>query len=239
MSQQLAIVTPGDVDQIILMLRAFDDFKNKALSRSDYAVIKGKKSVKRSGWSKYAVACNVSTELREEQVEERDSSRVYHFVYRAIHLPSGRYADAVGSASEKEKTEEEWNHPEHDVRSLAQTRAYNRAISNLVGGGEISAEELSAEAVGNEGQPPQSRPQVRTQPPPQPPAPPSREDELRQIAESASLEVQIYTYGKNIRIEPAEPLYDEWQNYDAILAPLGAEWNREAGRWETPAEGQR
>ena len=233
MSQQLAIVTPGDVDQIILMLRAFDDFKNKALSRSDYAVIKGKKSVKRSGWSKYAVACNVSTELREEQVEERDSSRIYHFVYRAIHLPSGRYADAVGSASEKEKTEEEWNHPEHDVRSLAQTRAYNRAVSNLVGGGEISAEELSADDHGNDGEgeinsPPPSQPRVRS--------PPSREDELRQIAESAGLEVRIYTYGKNIRVDPVEPLYDEWQSYDAVLAPLGATWNREAGRWEMPME---
>lgn len=237
MSKELSVVTP-EVDSLVAMLKAFDDFKNKALSRNDYAVIKGKKSVKRSGWSKYALACNVSTELREERVEERDGHRVYHFTYRAIH-PTGRYADAVGSASEKEKTEEEWNHPEHDVRSLAQTRAYNRAISNLVGGGEISAEELSAEDLRNKAreapqhQPPRSPSQVRS-----PPPKPSREDEVARIAESAGLDkVRIYTYGRNIHIDPVEPLYDEWQGYDAVLAPLGAEWNREAGRWEIPAEG--
>ena len=236
MSQQLAIVTPADVDQIIQMLKAFDDFKNKALSKNDYAVIKGKKSVKRSGWSKYAVACNVSTELREERVEERDGHRIYHFVYRAIHLPSGRYADAAGSASEKEKSEEEWNHPEHDVRSLAQTRAYNRAISNLVGGGEISAEELSTDDRTGASRPPPSQQQTRS--PPEAPKP-SEEltDQIESVMASAGFtKVRVYPYGKRVYVEALDIEQDEWPAYNAILTPLGAAWNRESGRWEILAE---
>ena len=140
--QEQAIVTPVDADAVLEMIQAFEYFKSKVLNKKDFAVIKGEPRVKKSGWSKYALACNVSTELRDERVEERDGHRIYHFTYRAVHLPSGRFADAVGSASEAEK--KEWTHPEHDVRSLAQTRAFNRSISNLVGGGEVSAEEIES-----------------------------------------------------------------------------------------------
>jgi hypothetical protein len=30
----------------------------------------------------------------------------------------------------------------HNIRSTAETRAFNRAVSNLVGGGEVSADEI-------------------------------------------------------------------------------------------------
>lgn len=35
-----------------------------------------------------------------------------------------------------------WTHPDHDVKSTAQTRASNRAVADLIGCGEVSAEEL-------------------------------------------------------------------------------------------------
>lgn len=38
-----------------------------------------------------------------------------------------------------------WSHPDHDVMSTAETRASNRAIANLIGCGEVSAEELTDE----------------------------------------------------------------------------------------------
>ena len=134
------IVTPAEADRVAEMIKAFAYFKSKVLTARDFCEIQNKPYVKKSGWSKYALACNVSTEVKEERVEERNGARIYHFTYRAIHLPSGRYAEAVGSASESEK--KHWNHPEHDIRTLAQTRAFNRSISNLVGGGEVSAEEM-------------------------------------------------------------------------------------------------
>jgi hypothetical protein len=36
----------------------------------------------------------------------------------------------------------------HNTRSTAETRAFNRAVSNLVGGGEVSAEEVYTEDLG-------------------------------------------------------------------------------------------
>jgi len=46
-------------------------------------------------------------------------------------------------ASSKEKSR--WAHEEHDVYALAHTRAKNRAIADLIGGGEVSAEEIESE----------------------------------------------------------------------------------------------
>ncbi|MGC8578208.1 MAG: hypothetical protein ACP5M7_09505, partial [Thermoproteota archaeon] len=104
----------------------------------DYVFIKDRKYVKKSGWLKYALACGISLELRSERVEEKEGEVIYHYTYRAI-APNGRFADAVGSASSKERA---FVREVHDVRALAQTRAMERAISNLVGGGELGAEEI-------------------------------------------------------------------------------------------------
>lgn len=53
-------------------------------------------------------------------------------------------------------------HIPHDVRTLAQTRACNRAISNLAGGGEVSFEEMSS-GSGN-GVEPSPRPAPKNSP---------------------------------------------------------------------------
>lgn len=241
MSQEIAvreqqpIVTPAEADRVLEMIRAFDYFKAHALSKNDIVEIQRKPYVKKSGWSKYALACNVSTELRDERVEERNDRRIYHFTYRAIHLPSGRFADAVGTASEAEKPD--WNHPEHDVRTLAQTRAFNRAISNLVGGGEVSAEEMQENDVA---------------PPPKPrSAPPTRatvnltdsgrhdeEDSIMGKLAKAGLTnsdmVSVYKYGNRIHVQPTHELAENWDQYDKALVTMGAIWNQQSERWEIP-----
>ena len=133
------IVAPASPERVLAAMKAFEWFKSNALTPSDYQPIAGHNYIKKSGWMKIALACNVSLEKREERIEDLESGvRVYHYTYRAI-APSGRFADAVGSASTDER---EFTHEVHDVRALAQTRACNRAISNLVGGGEVSAEEM-------------------------------------------------------------------------------------------------
>ena len=107
------------------------------------AIIQGKKHVKKSGCSLLAAICGVSTQKMDGRVEDLpNAERLYHFTYRGI-APNGRFADAVGSASTKEK---QFTHPHHDARTLAQTRAYsNRSILNLVAAGEVSAEEMVSE----------------------------------------------------------------------------------------------
>jgi len=229
------IVTPVEADRVAEMIRAFDYFKSKVLTERDFCEIQNKPYVKKSGWSKYALACNVSTEVKDERSEERNGSRIYHFTYKAIHLPSGRYAEAVGSASESEKTK--WNHPEHDIRTLAQTRAFNRAISNLVGGGEVSAEEM------------------QTNNPHSPPAPirevparkvvvneSTRQEEDAVMAKLAkaglmnSDQVSVYKYGNKVYVQPSPGMAELWDSYDKALTAIGGTWVDDAGRWEIPLE---
>jgi hypothetical protein len=143
---EVPLVSPADPKRVLEVMRRFEEFKRQALNQNDFVVLEiGKEKkpyIKKSGWMKYALACQLSLEKRDERLEERsDGSKVYHYTYRAV-APNGRYADAVGSASTSERT---FTHPDHDVRALAQTRACNRAISNLVAGGEVSAEEMVSE----------------------------------------------------------------------------------------------
>jgi hypothetical protein len=137
------LVSPADPKRVLEVMRRFEEFKRQALTPNDFVMLEiGKEKkpyIKKSGWMKYALACQLNLEKRDERVEEHpDGSKVFHYTYRAV-APNGRYADAVGSASSTEKV---FTHPDHDVRALAQTRACNRAISNLVAGGEVSAEEM-------------------------------------------------------------------------------------------------
>jgi hypothetical protein len=137
------LIPEGATDRVVKQLRLLEKAKREALRPSDYTVIQGKKHVKKSGWSLLATAANVSTQKLDEKVEDLPSGeRIYHFTYRAL-APNGRFADAVGSAS---TTEKQYTHPHHDARTLAQTRAYNRLISNLIAGGEVSAEEMVSDA---------------------------------------------------------------------------------------------
>ncbi len=228
------IVTPVDADSVLEMIKVFEYFKSKVLTSRDFATIQGKPFVKKSGWSKYSLACNVSTELRDEKVEERNGNRIYHFVYRAIHLPTGRYADAVGSASEAEK--KQWNHPEHDVRTLAQTRAFNRSISNLVGGGEVSAEEMETpirRSPKRESQPREVR----------------REPEKRAQLKLGRVDVNVIAYNlkaigfgeeevtvteedNGFYIEPSKGLAgDDYNRVNETLGSMGAEWLDDSQRW--------
>jgi hypothetical protein len=139
------LVSPANPKKVLEVMKLFEEFKKQALTSNDFVVLDTREGkhpyIKKSGWMKYALACQLSLEKRDERVDETPSGKVYHYTYRAS-APNGRFADAVGSAA---TTERQFAHPDHDVRALAQTRACNRAISNLVAGGEVSAEEMVSE----------------------------------------------------------------------------------------------
>lgn len=78
----------------------------------------------------------------------------------------------------------------HNVRSHAHTRAFNRAVSNLVGFGEVSAEEMQYDGGGRAEPPPQPPPAPPAQAPPAAPSRPAGLDEAeyetyRQESETA------------------------------------------------------
>jgi hypothetical protein len=121
----------------------------------------GKQFRKKGYWRAISVAFNLSVDLVDERRDVRglfDDGREnfgYVVVCRAT-APNGRTAVGDGSVFAIEKARKDvvnkWatlpaQATEHNVRSHAVTRAYNRAVSNLVGFGEVSAEEADPDEV--------------------------------------------------------------------------------------------
>ncbi len=145
----IEIVEPLDMEKLASAFRKFEDFKTKVLTDVDAINIQGHRVVKRSGWSKWRLACNVSDRIVEQERTPRTGRDADgHFSWRVItevsHHPTGRSSMGVAICSSAER--KSWTHEEHDVYATAATRSKNRATSDLIGGGELSAEELETEA---------------------------------------------------------------------------------------------
>jgi hypothetical protein len=74
-------------------------------------------------------------------LDDGSDNYVYTVTYRAT-APNGRSAVGDGTCAAAEKQRGRMKATDHNVRSHAHTRAWNRAVSNLVGFGEVSAEEV-------------------------------------------------------------------------------------------------
>src|SRR5579883_3686476 len=170
---ETGIIRPvASADEVLAAWRQFQDLKRSLLTIEDYQDIQGRPRIKKSGWRKIAAAFGISDELLREERREIETPTGRHFVWevavRAI-APNGRYADAVGACASNERR---FAHPDHDVRAVAHTRAKNRAVADLVGGGEVSAEELEGE-LALQAAAAQFEAQARAAPGPRPaPAPP-------------------------------------------------------------------
>lgn len=136
-------VSTVNVDQAIEDWKAYQKVTAMILDESDYVDIKGNQYKKKSAWRKYSRAFNISTEILEKEILKNDKGSVTEatFVVRAT-LPSGRYCDGWGNCSRREGNKA---HPNHDIPATAHTRASNRAIADLIGAGEVSAEEIMGE----------------------------------------------------------------------------------------------
>lgn len=126
--------------------------------------IRDKKFRKKPYWRAIATAFNLdvrSVEERQVGVYPTDPEWGIVVTYRAT-APNGRTADGDGSCFASEKARGRMEATYHNVRSHAHTRAFNRAVSNLVGFGEVSAEEAQRdeypEPGSNDGPPPEEEP---------------------------------------------------------------------------------
>jgi len=145
-------LTMIDVDGAAAAYEAYLELCRRILDESDYATIRGIKARKRSGWAKLRRFYGITTMITEQQRTPRFSEWEpgQAFVYR--FTVTGRLGDRVEEADgacESTELEYEGNNiapTEHNVRAKALTRAKNRVTADLIGGGEVSAEELN-EAV--------------------------------------------------------------------------------------------
>lgn len=130
-------------------IQAWDEYQNlkkRIASKEDFQTIQGKDFPKKSLWRKLATFFNLSIEVaQEKEIKNEDGSIDFDVIYRAI-APNGRSTIGDGSCNSQEKKDRHGNvltNSRHNTRGTAHTRAFNRAVSNLIGGGEVSAEEIT------------------------------------------------------------------------------------------------
>ena len=123
------------------------DYQNIQVKEKDengqYVVVE-REFKKKSAWQKLGRAFNVDTCIVEKEFQRTKTGRINEAYYciRAT-LPNGRSveSDALCSRFEKGKSKVS----DHTIMATAKTRATNRAISELIGAGEVSSEEMTSE----------------------------------------------------------------------------------------------
>ena len=101
--------------------------------------ISGRQFRKKNYWRAVRAAFGLKVWCVSEERIESGSDWGYSVLYRA-EASHGMSADGDGVCMASEKAERQRSI--HNVRSHAHTRAFNRSVSNLVGFGEVSAEEM-------------------------------------------------------------------------------------------------
>ena len=103
--------------------------------------VRGKAFRKKSYWRAVSTAANLSVEIIDEREHTDDGGGRHWLATARATAPNGRTATGDGSCSASEKSGAMLTL--HNIRAHALTRAKIRAISDLVGFGEVSAEGLS------------------------------------------------------------------------------------------------
>jgi hypothetical protein len=148
------VLMPLDSAQVVAGMREYQQLLRDLLEPSDWQSEDRhgrpleRPFLKKSGWRKIARAFNLSFERLSSLVERtEDGSPVRAEVWIRAVAPNGQYGDGDGYCSIEEgrfQTTGGRAKLENDLRATATTRAKNRAISDLVGMGEVSAEEIEA-----------------------------------------------------------------------------------------------
>lgn len=149
------VLRPLAVDALVSSFDEYQAMLPRLLDASDYQNAgAGKRFVKKSGWRKIATAFDLDVILVDDEVERDEHGHAVRakVIARAI-APSGRTMDGDGYCSVDENRFARGNREklENDLRGTATTRAKNRAISDLVGMGDVSAEEVSSGDVEQQG----------------------------------------------------------------------------------------
>jgi hypothetical protein len=145
------MITPaGSIEQAIEQFELYQELKLRLGTADDFQQIGNKKHPKKSFVRKVQRFFNVSCEVVEISPFRDETGKVIAWLAkaRAVHLGTGAFQEGDGACSYEEKTAEDPLKEKrlrtiHNVRSHAVTRAKNRAILDLVGFGDVSAEEIN------------------------------------------------------------------------------------------------
>ena len=161
-SKETGIIATDNVPNVDVAIEQWDAYQKLCkglLNETDYQeiIVKEKDEngnyvkvkrhfKKKSAWQKLSRAFNVDTSIVDRDIERSKTGRVREAYYcvRAT-LPNGRSVESDALCSRSEKGKDKVS--DHTIMSTAKTRATNRAIAELIGAGEVSAEEMTAEKV--------------------------------------------------------------------------------------------
>lgn len=154
---EASIVMPAvSAEEAVRAWEGYQDLKKKIIDKNtDIQIIGKEEFLKKSYWRKLATFFNLTVKVVKEEKDttmttfDKDGKKVGNLVYNFTCMakaPNGRSAVGTGSCEMYEKG---YRNSIHNVRATAETRAFNRAVSNLVGGGEVSAEEVDQGSGGS------------------------------------------------------------------------------------------
>jgi hypothetical protein len=133
-------------EEVLFLIKRRKFVKEKLIDSSDKVNIKGKQFLKKSAWRKYINAFGISIDMLKDKVEDTGKDIIAECTVKAT-APNGQFVVAVGTKSKSEywseKGQDYGSYTLHNLKATARTRAINIAVSDLVGYGETSAEELS------------------------------------------------------------------------------------------------
>lgn len=156
-TNELMAIDVPNVDVAIEQWDAYQKLCKGLLNDSDYQEITIKEKdetgnyvkvkrhfKKKSAWQKLSRAFNVDTSIVYRELERTKTGRIKEAYYciRAT-LPNGRSVESDALCSRTERGKDKVS--DHTIMSTAKTRATNRAISELIGAGEVSSDEMTAE----------------------------------------------------------------------------------------------
>lgn len=149
-------------DEATKAFQQYQELITALVKQSDIVEIQGKQVIKKTGINKIARFFGVSTEIirhhKEDKVGPQGGKAFIWYVWVKAWLPSGQSRVDGAACSSNERR---FAHLEHDVLSMAITRATKRAIENLVGMGEYeSAEDIDSQSPESSRTTPEKAPEL-------------------------------------------------------------------------------
>ena len=138
------MITMGaSIQEAKAQFEEYQQLREELATEDDIVKISGKEHPTKSFVRKVSRFFNLSCEITEDEAIEVGGEIIgWKASARATHIGTGQYQEADGSCEMSEKSEDQQTI--HNVRAHAITRAKNRAILDLVGFGEVSAEEINS-----------------------------------------------------------------------------------------------
>ncbi len=135
-----AVVTLGaSVADLVEHYKQYEEVKTKLLVPTDYVIIAGKKAIAKPGWMKLGVAFNLSTKIIRQVRYEKDGLIRWEIDIECL-APNGRTVEECGLCDNME--ERQIGSPDHKLKSMAVTRATERAYIKMLGAPDTAADDM-------------------------------------------------------------------------------------------------